>query len=63
MDEAVDVGAAAEPARFLRTGDDAVDAVVAQLDGLGDDVPLERHVLVLDEVHDALQRRLGATQG
>lgn len=46
-----------------RTGDDAVDAALAALTNLGQDAPPSQHVVVLGEVHDALQRRLRATQG
>lgn len=46
-----------------RTGDEAVDAALAELEQLGEDTPLAQHVVVLGEVHEALQRRLSATQG
>lgn len=46
-----------------RTGDESVDAALAALDRLGPDTPLDQHVAVLDEVHQALQHRLTATQG
>lgn len=46
-----------------RSGDEAVDAALADLAQLGRDAPLTQHVVVLSEVHDALQRRLSATQG
>ncbi|HZI97507.1 MAG TPA: hypothetical protein VFD41_08275 [Actinomycetales bacterium] len=45
------------------TGDEAVDAALETLGRLGPETPLDRHVAVLDEVHQALQHRLTATQG
>ena len=46
-----------------QTGDDDVDAALNELGRIGADTPLEQHVTVLDEVREALQRRLTATQG
>jgi hypothetical protein len=45
------------------TGDEAVDAAVTALGRIDDDTSLEQQVAVLDEVHQALQHRLTATQG
>lgn len=42
------------------TGDDAVDAALAPLDGL-DELPVREHVAVFDAVHTALQDRLADT--
>ncbi len=45
-----------------RTGDEAVDAVVASLAGL-DELPVDEHVAVFEQAHDALRRTLaGAGQ-
>ena len=49
------------PATPERTGDDTVDAAMASLATIGPDTPLEEHVMVLDGVHELLQRRLTAT--
>jgi hypothetical protein len=46
-----------------RSGDEAVDAALAELEQLGPEVPLSRHVTVLAEVQEALQQRLSASQG
>lgn len=46
-----------------RTGDDAVDAVIATLEQIGPGTPLEQQVVLLDDAHGALQRRLTATPG
>lgn len=40
-----------------RTGDDAVDAALEELDGLADQ-PLDAHVRAAERVHQRLQTRL-----
>lgn len=40
-----------------RTGDETVDQVIAQLDGLAQR-PLDEHVTVLEDVHRALEEHL-----
>ncbi|MGN6751970.1 MAG: hypothetical protein ACTHJJ_05395 [Intrasporangium sp.] len=44
------------------TGDEDLDAVLAELEGL-DDEPLDRHIEVGEAVHRALQGRLGDLGG
>ncbi len=48
---------------FERTGDDAVDQVIAALETLSDEEELSRHVEALTDAHAALQRRLSAADG
>jgi hypothetical protein len=48
---------------FERTGDDAVDEVIARLETLSDSDELSRHVEALTDTHSALQRRLSAADG
>ncbi|MFT4286891.1 hypothetical protein [Nocardioides sp.] len=43
----------------VRTGVAAVDAVLAEVDGIGD-LPLEEHVGVFERAHDQLRRALDA---
>lgn len=59
MSETVGVAAVEES----RTGDEVVDAALAHLAALPVEAPVEEHVRVLDEVHEALRHHLSATQG
>jgi hypothetical protein len=43
----------------IRTGVDRVDAVVADVEGLGDR-PVEEHVAVFENAHEQLRRALDA---
>ena len=54
-------GTAGEIDEFARTGDDAVDAALAQLEGL-DDRPVRDHVAVFEAVHGALADRLAESR-
>ncbi len=46
-----------------RTGDEAVDAALAELDALDDDLDPAEQLPVLAAVHEALQQRLSSTEG
>ncbi len=46
-----------------RTGDDAVDAALAELDALDDQLDPAEQLPVLAAVHEALQQRLSSTEG
>lgn len=54
---------ASDPARVERAGDEAVDAVLADVEAMATDTPLAEQLSRLVEAHDALQRRLTATDG
>jgi len=45
------------------TGDEVVDAALADLGRMPAHAPVEEQVQVLDDVHEALRQRLSATQG
>jgi hypothetical protein len=46
-----------------RTGDEAVDAALAELDALDADLDPAEQLPVLAAVHEALQQRLSSTEG
>ncbi len=48
---------------FERTGDPAVDDVIARLESLSDEAELSQQVEALTDAHSALQRRLTAADG
>lgn len=51
-----------ERAEFPTTGDEHIDAALAELADIEDE-PLERHIEVGEAVHHALQGRLGGLSG
>lgn len=54
-----DAGTTLEP---TRSGEPAVDEILAEIEGL-DDVPLEQHLATFERAHDVLRSALDAEPG